>query len=292
MIFDALGATTDHSVGQERTDAATNGVLNGVEVSLQQHFSVGPPLIMTSNVVLYTKFDVVVANKRFFDGLSEAQQTAVSEAVAAAIPETLAGRATEAAAFDAWCAETGNVAVVAQESDVDDLRRAMIPMIAELERDPFTKKAIERIRQLAAGTKPADLGDCKGPDPVSVAIDAVGDQSVIDGTWRFEVTEQNLIDAGVPKLDAAKDVGVHTFVFDNGTLTGETPTIDCFGTYAINGNRFSWAFDPSSCGGNFRGTFARDGDTMTFEIDQSTSDGPFFAGFFRNGLIRIADVPR
>ena len=145
-------------------------------------------------------------------------------------------------------------------SDIEDLRRATAPMIAELEGDPFTKKAIERIRELAAGTEQADLGPCQGPAPVSVVIDAVGDQSVIDGTWRFEVTEQNLIDAGVPVADAAKDVGVHTFVFDNGTLRGDTPTIDCFGTYRIRGNQFSWAFDPSSCGGNFRGTFARDGD--------------------------------
>jgi TRAP-type C4-dicarboxylate transport system substrate-binding protein len=153
MLFDALGATTDHSVGQQRATAATNGELNGIEVSLQLRFSVGPPLIMTANVVLYTKFDIVVVNKRFFEGLTEAQQTVIRDAVAAAIPEALAGRATETAAFEQWCGEIGNVAVLATPSDIDALGQAVAPMIGELERDPFTKRAIERIRQLAAGTK-------------------------------------------------------------------------------------------------------------------------------------------
>lgn len=291
MLFDALGATTDHSVGQERATAATKGELNGVEVSLQMKFSTGPPLIMTANVVLYTKFDVVVVNKRFLDGLSDAQQAVLRGAVSSAIREELDDRAPETAAFQQWCGEIGNVAVKAKPSDIDELRQAVAPMIAEMERDPFTKIAIERIRQLAAGTKPADLGTCSGPAPASVAIDAVGDQSVIDGTWRFEVTEQNLLDAGVPATDATKDVGVHTFVFENGMLSGETPTIPCYGTYAINGSQFSWAFNPDSCGGIFRGTFSRNGDTMTFTIDQSNPDGPFFAGFFKDGLTRIADAP-
>ena len=109
---------------------------------------------------------------------------------------------------------------VATPSDIDELRQATAPMIAELERDPFTKKAIERIRATRSRHEAGRSRRLAGPVPVSVAIDAVGDQSVIDGTWRFEVTAQNLIDAGCRLADAAKDVGVHTFVFDNGTLSG------------------------------------------------------------------------
>lgn len=290
-LFEALGATTDHSVGPERAAAATNGKLNGVEVSLPLRFSAGPPLIMTANVVLYTKFDVVVVNKRFFTGLSKSQQAILRDAVGAATPEALTDEPSEEAAFEQWCGETGNVAVLATRSDLDGLRQAVAPMIAELERDPFTKRAIDRIRQLAAGTKPADLGACTGPTPLLVAIEPVGDQSVIDGTWRFEVTMKNLIDAGVSASEATKDVGVHTFVFEGGVLSGETPTIPCKGRYAISGSRFSWAFDPDSCGGNFRGVFTRDGNNMSFTIDQSTPDGPFFAGFFKGGLTRIGDAP-
>ena len=52
-------------------------------------FSVGPPLIMTSNVILYTKFDIVVANRRFFEGLTDKQRSVVREAVAARRPRRL-----------------------------------------------------------------------------------------------------------------------------------------------------------------------------------------------------------
>jgi TRAP-type C4-dicarboxylate transport system substrate-binding protein len=291
MLFGALGARTDHSIGQQRTTAATDGTLSGVEVSLQLRFSVGPPLILTSNVVLYTKFDVVIVNRRFFDGLTTSQQTALHDATDAAIPETLASRATESDAFESWCAQTGNVAVAASAPDVDRLRSAVAPMIAELERDPFTKRAIERIRTIADGADAIELGACVGPSLVSVAIDAIGDQHVIDGVWRFEVTEQNLLDAGVPPSEVAKDVGVHTWVLHNGTMSEETSNSRCTGTYAINGSQFSWAFDEINCGGSFRGILERDGDMLRFKIDESTPDGPFFAGTFVGGFTRVGDVP-
>jgi TRAP-type C4-dicarboxylate transport system substrate-binding protein len=291
MLFGALGSSTDHSVGQERTDAATNGTLNGVEVSLQLRFSVGPPLILTSNVVLYNKFDVVIVNRRFFNGLSTPQQAVLRNAIEAAIPKTLAGRATESDAFDAWCAETGNVAVAATASDIDDLKSAVAPMIADLEHDPFTKRAIDRIRSIADGAEALDLGTCVGPSPVSVAIDASGDQHVIDGMWRFETTAQSLLKAGVPPSEVAKDVGIHTWTFDGGAMWEEASYGPCTGTYAIDGNRFSLALDDVHCGGTFKGLFERDGDDLTLTIDQSTPDGPFFAGVFAGGLTRVGDVP-
>ena len=290
-LFKAFGARTDHSVGQERSTAATDGTLNGVEVSLQQRLSTGPPMIMTANVVLYSKFDVVIVNKKFLNGLSHAQQDAVRNAVTAAIPATLAARPTETAAFADWCAQPGNVALLASASELADLKNAAAPVTADLESDAFTKKAIARIRQLDVGAKPTELEPCRGPQPTSVTIEAAGDQSVIDGTWRIETTLQGLVDVGVSPSDAAKDVGVSTWVLHNGTLSGETPTIPCHGTYKINGNMLSWAFNPDSCGGAFQGTFVRDGDHLTFNVDPAASGGSFFVGFFKGGLTRIGDVP-
>ena len=290
-LFDALGAKTDHSVGVDRSTAAATGELDGVEVSLQQHLSTGPPLIMTADVVLYSKFDVVIVNKKLFNGMNRAQRDVLRAAVTAAIPETIGARQTETAAFADWCAQKGNVAVLASASDVSDLESATTQLIGELESDLFTKKAIGRIRELAAGTGPVELGACAGPVDESVQIEAIGDQRVIDGTWRFEVTAQNLLDAGVPPGEVAKDVGVNTYIFVDGILSAPTLPVPCYGAYKINGNQLSWAFNPDSCGGTFRATFTRDGDEMTFAVDESTPDGPYFAGVFKDGLTRIGDVP-
>jgi hypothetical protein len=124
-----------------------------------------------------------------------------------------------------------------------------------------------------------------------VQITAVGDQSAIEGTWRNETTLADLVQAGVSPADAAKDVGVKTWVFHNGRLTGHTTTIPCRGSYAIEGDTISWTFDPDSCGGSFKATFTVTGNKMTFAVDTSTEDGKFFAGYFKGGFTRIGGVP-
>ncbi len=62
-LFAALGASTDHSAGQERLAAAATGQLQGLDTSLLINITAGAPAIMTSNVVLYTKYDVVVMRR-------------------------------------------------------------------------------------------------------------------------------------------------------------------------------------------------------------------------------------
>ena len=295
-LFHALGATTDHSVAEVRSRAATAGTLRGVEVSLQQHFSTGPPLIMATNVVLYSKFDVVIMNRKFYDGLSSAQRDVIRAAVSAAVADAPHARQSEAAAFIAWCHETGNVAVVAGAADLAGLRQAFLPMINDLQRDPSTKRAIARIRELAAGAQPTDLGTCTGPKPTTPTPTptddtAATDQSAIDGTWRNDTTLEDLVSVGVPPAEAEKDVGVKTWVFQNGRLNGTTKTIPCRGSYRLDGNRISWAFDPDSCGGSFTATFTVTGDHMTFVADTSAADGLFFSGYFKGGFTRIGGAP-
>ena len=69
-LFAALGATTDHSVGDDRTAASHDGTLTGIETSLQQYQAVDRPAILTSNVSLYEKFDVVVIRADAYASLS------------------------------------------------------------------------------------------------------------------------------------------------------------------------------------------------------------------------------
>ena len=292
QLFAAFGATTDHTIGDERISAAANGTLRGIEASLLQTPVGGAPAIMTVNVVLYTKFDVVIVNKRMFDGLSTPQRDVLRRAVIDAVPETLAARPSEADAHASWCAQEGVASVLADEADVDELQNAARTAIADLERDAYTKTVIARIRDLKTGTTAAALTACSGPNYVDSQVVAEGDQHVIDGTWRWETTRQDLLDAGVPPAEVDKDVGVKTFVLHGGELSGDTPDGRCYGTYTINGNRFAWAWAPNGlCGGDFGGTFTRSGDNLTFTFGPGDEGAAFYGGYFKGGLVRIGDVP-
>jgi hypothetical protein len=182
--------------------------------------------------------------------------------------------------------------VLADEADVAELKNAARSAIADLESDTFTQRAIARIRDLATGTAAAALTACSGPNFVDSQVVAVGDQNVIDGTWRWETTRQDLLDAGVLPAEVDKDVGVNTFVLHGGELSGDTPTGRCYGTYTINGTRFAWAWVPNGlCGGDFQGTFTRSGDHLTFTFGPGDENDAFYGGVFKGGLVRIGDVP-
>ncbi|MEP7114643.1 MAG: TRAP transporter substrate-binding protein DctP [Ilumatobacteraceae bacterium] len=292
-VFAALGATTDHSVGDERLVAARNGTLRGIELSLLQIPAPvgGAPATMTSNVVLYSKFDVVIVNKKFFDAMNGGQRDALREAVRDAVVATLAGRPSESEAHQAWCDGAG-ASVLATPSDLADLQAATASVVTDLERNDFTQGAIQRIRELATGTHPVSYTTCAGPTSTPTRLVAVGDQSVLDGTWRWETTRQNLLDAGVPPNEVAKDVGINTFILHGGELSGHTPTGLCYGTYKINGSRFAWAWVADGlCGGDFEGAFIRDGDKVTFAFGPDDENGRFYDGFFKGGLVRIGGAP-
>jgi TRAP-type C4-dicarboxylate transport system substrate-binding protein len=291
-LFAAFGAKTDHSVGDERIAAAGAGTLRGIEVSLLQTPIGGAPATMTANVVLYTKFDVVIVNRKVYDGLSRTQRDVLRRAVSIALPDTLAARPSEAAAHATWCARDGVASVLASQSELADLKNASKSVITDLERDTFTKRAIGQIQALTIGTTQVALAPCSGPVLEPSQVVAAGDQSGLDGTWRWETTRQDLLDAGVPTAEVEKDVGVYTFVLRNGELSGDTPTGRCYGAYKINGNRFAWAWVADGlCGGDFEGRFTRKGDHLTFTFGPNDQNAAFYRGVFKGGLVRIGDVP-
>ena len=102
-ILEALGASPDYSAGQERTDKVVGGELRGIELSLQIFGAVDQPAVMTSNVSLYERFDVVVVREPAWDALTTAQQDELTSSVAAARDEAYAAMGTEEALFDEWC---------------------------------------------------------------------------------------------------------------------------------------------------------------------------------------------
>lgn len=290
-LFAALGASTDHSVGQERITNASRGLLRGLDMSLLIHPSDGAPAALTTNVVLYTQFDVLAIRREAFAGLSSRQRAALEAALTRTVKQTQDSRPAEAAAAHAWCELPGQATVAARPEDLAMLRAAGTVLIDQLRKDAFTARVLDRINSLAVGTRLAELPICAGPPGPSISVSPRGDQRVLDGTWRFDTTSQDLLDAGVPANEVDKDVGVHTYVFRNGRLTGGKQGEHCTGSYVVDDPRFAWSFDPTSCGGSFQATYALEGDHMVLNIDPMTLDGWFFRGYLKNGLVRIGDLP-
>jgi TRAP-type C4-dicarboxylate transport system substrate-binding protein len=295
QLIAAFGATPDYSVGGERLAKVDDGSLTGIETSLWQDVGIYPATL-TGNVVLFSKFDVVIINKTVYDALSEAQRSALQEAIQAAIPATLADRTEESEAAKEWCRDRNSSVVLASSQDLADLQAAAAPVRTALEQDPFTKRMIDRIIELSVGTVKADLQACEPPSTTDVMIEPQGDQTVIDGVWRLQVDYEAVLAADIPGTFPALDEGVWNFDFDGGEGTATTSHGNTCGmAYFIDGARISLSFeaDPTKqCGGVLAGTFERHGDelTVSFTTAAVAGDVKYNNAFFKNSLHRVGDV--
>jgi TRAP-type C4-dicarboxylate transport system substrate-binding protein len=287
-IMAALGATEDHSIAEERTAKAHSGALRGIEVSLQQFAAVDRPAVLTTNVTLYSKFDVIVVRKALWSTLSGPQQAelkAVAAQVRVAAPKA---RPTEAAGFEDWCNGTGAASATADDGDLATFHNALDPLVAELEADPVAKQVIDRMRQLHDGTtdEPADL-TCDPEQQAGDAwqhLEAAGDQTVLDGTWRFAPTEADLIAAGATPSDARNNAQVWEMTLENGagTATVGEGGHTCTWTFTFSGSDVLFDLGPEeACGGLTSGTYAIEGDVATFEWTHA--DDPYVLKLF-NGI--------
>ena len=274
----ALRATQDHSISAERTMKAKDGRLRGIEVAFQQFAAVDRPAVVTTNVTLYAKFDVIVVRKALWSSLSSTQQAELRSAAQAVRVSAPAARGSEQKAFADWCADGGAAAAKATDSDLKSLRDALGPVTAALEADPFTRKIIAKMRALHAGTteEPSDL-TCAKQLPSASAwqnLAPVGDQTVLDGTWRFTPTEADLLVAGLTPSDARNNATGWQVTIKNGkgTATGSGGHT-CQWRFTFAGTKVLFDFTQGvTCGGMAAGTYRRSGDEVTFVWTEPAND--------------------
>jgi len=189
--------------------------------------------------------------------------------------------------------------VVASRDQLSALRAAAQPAYDELNADPFTKKAIERITELAAGVPAspaitpcaAEGADNSAPSEADTApVTAAGDQTVIDGVWRMVVDLDPNADRPNAQQDATENNGTWTFTFSNGEFIVTDPGASNGGTFVINGNRVSMV-EPGGYRWEF--TYERSGDTMAFGYwpGGGDDDQSVWEDFVKNGLQRVGDAP-
>jgi hypothetical protein len=138
------------------------------------------------------------------------------------------------------------------------------PVYAGLERDPATKRMIERIRAISGDRSPQAVTCEPGGAPRSngVSTQPWGDQRVLDGTYRNRKTVRDYTAAGVNETEAIENSGVHTIKLDRGRLwdnmtTPEKPAgAPCEGSYELSGDTITFAWDPDGeCHGDFTATW-------------------------------------
>ena len=275
-MMSALGATVDHSIGVQRTAKAKDGRLRGIEVSLNQVGAVDVPAVVTTNVTFYEKFDVVVIREAVWKSLTSTQQAELRSAAAAVRVSAPAARGSEKGALADWCHEPGAGAARASDAQLASLHGALDPITTALESNPAAKKVVDRMRALHAGTtdEPTDL-TCASNQPSAQAwqnLAPVGDQTVLDGTWRFAPSEAGLLAAGLTPSDARSNAIVWQVTLHNGkgtaTVGGGGHT--CQWAFTFAGTRVFFDFrEGEACGGMTAGTYRQAGDVVTFHWAQA-----------------------
>ena len=295
-LIRALGARPDTTTDHLRSEQVAAGRLAAVEASLVQTGGVDLPAVVTSNVTLYTKFDVVVLRTDAWEGLSHAQQAVLQRAAVEAGRVAEAARDDEDAALERWCSTPQAASVVATVDELTSIARALVPAIEVATADPQARHLADRVAALGEGTRPPRGRACGSVEihdtDEDVLVARAGDQAVFDGVWRIRATYQDFIDAGVSVADARANAGVWTLTIRDHVAAVDQPQgPDCAWDFFVNGDRVAVDLQHDgndACFGLARGAWRRDGDVVWFTWEKERYyDVAIDNAFFAAGMHRI-----
>jgi TRAP-type C4-dicarboxylate transport system substrate-binding protein/sugar lactone lactonase YvrE len=152
MLIETFGGSP--MFGNEGYQAAESG--------LRQGFSLTGTPTATGNVIFFPKFQVLFANGKAFEKLSEAQRTILGEAAAATQEKAITEHPSEVDAAIAWCADGGTI-VMASDEQVVAFEAAAQPVFDQIELDPINAELIAAIRELKANTEPSPGAEACAP---------------------------------------------------------------------------------------------------------------------------------
>ncbi len=262
---------------------------------MQQAQAVDLPAVQTANVTLYEKFDVAVVRRDTWDGLTATQRDELLEAFDVAAKKAVGSRMSEKGGQASWCRTPGATTVLANRSQLASLHDALDPITDRLAEDPDTARALDRMRQLGAGTVDPTPLACSPVMPEAAAdyyVPPMGSQRVLDGLWRLEVDEQALLDAGASPHDAYVNAGVWEFRINDGYADGTQPLGQrCNGQFSFDGAQVSVDFGVhgvEDCEGLMRGTFRIEGNRVFFDWQKEHEyDLMLDQVMFAPGMVRI-----
>ena len=202
---------------------------------------------ITSNVDLWPRPLVIIANQRTLSGLTSLQRSALRGAGRAVMWRAMLAAASEdSAAMGTLCANGSLHTVTATLADLRALRSAVRPIYRGLATQRSQRDALQRIRSLkqAIAVPPSSVPSCQGGQAGPAGATAA------DGTYQVSIAEADLpADDRLPE-----SYGTWTVVIDHGRF------------------RFSQASDGADWMAD--GSVVVSGDTMTWVVAHALDVGP------------------
>jgi TRAP-type C4-dicarboxylate transport system substrate-binding protein len=246
----ALGGTPVSPDADAFNLAVRHGSVDGAEwyLELGNTLPVGVgPTTATANVTFFPKVHSLVVNTNVFRRLTDAQRTILRRAATDTLHWVIRTNVHEVTAAAQFC-KNGGAIVASSPAELAAFRRAAAPVYATLERDPLTRRLIEQIRQLEQRTtEDPPIALCQGrAAPATSPAPARTGPAIPDGVYRKQITEQELIAAGVSQTDAHSNFGIHTLTIRNGHWLDESGIRSpCSGAIRYSGPR---ALFTTTCG--------------------------------------------
>ena len=288
-VLEALGATTvDDEIDPES------------QIGMESAYVWDPLGTATGNVVLFPKVNVLVVNDEVFARLNESQKEVLEQAALETLNWSVKSRVSETAAAEEWCANGGRV-VTADGGALAALQHAVEPVYEDLRADQLTAELIDQIQEMKKSvpvSEPLIPDACTGePDDTEATAEGTDDPSVINGSYRFEWSADELADAWVGRIPtegqdapdpealreiveeiirpvSADNAGVVSVIFNDGHYeqsweTGFFAGDHCNGTFSISGDRITMvaSSDPAEyqCGNEDLGAVVVD---ATWELTE------------------------
>jgi TRAP-type C4-dicarboxylate transport system substrate-binding protein len=142
--LEALGARPEHSVGR-LDNAGREYPIVDTEFLLAIHDF--PQGTATANVVLFPKYDVILANPTALSRLTDAQQRAIRRAARETAATAASTTTDEQFLAERFC-EGGGRLVSVPAGELDRIRSRLEPVVDQLRQDPETASAIQSIETI------------------------------------------------------------------------------------------------------------------------------------------------
>ena len=237
-LLRALGAIPVHVAPALVGMTANRG---GIDVREQSLGSDPAGTWLTANLTFFGKAITLFGNAAALAKLDGEQRDMLRRAGEATVRHAIAAAPGEQELATRYC--TAARVVLAADGDLTALREAAAPVYARMARDPGTRQAIADIRALKAQLPPASPVEVPAScsEPVEPDARQARDPKVLDGTYRWRLTEEGARRAGWVEDPEDKFGEVVTMTLRDGRWLLGGPDMDR-GAFTIRGDRliFDW----------------------------------------------------
>lgn len=224
------GVPTGDLAGSKDPDAQA-GTLEGFVTGL---WGAGLPLTTTTvagDLVVFSKYQMLVANPDMLAGLTDAQRERFQAVVDAAHEAALDRHFSERELALALCT-SGHTVIEAGPEALATWRTAAQPLTDRLAADPLTGELMADVGYLAAEIAPSPGAGTCGPPVDSEVAGLVSDTSGFrgslppDGSYRATITADELLAEGVDPRWARDNAGTFTWTFEAGSAEAASVTLE------------------------------------------------------------------